>query len=82
MAGILALLEKIAAVGFGCLLLLFVGWVIKRRFIDKKPIPSGVENATRAHLMNLMNEDQRAALEHQMYMEEEESREDDQGTKK
>jgi hypothetical protein len=74
-------LQKILAIAGGILLLLFLGWVVKRRFIDRKPIPSSVSNATRAQLMEIMNAEQRAALEHQMHMEEDESREDDQGEK-
>jgi hypothetical protein len=73
------LLQKAFTLGFGLLLVIFVGWVIKRRFIDRKPIPPGVADATRASLMNMMNADQRAGLEHQMYMEQDETREDDAG---
>ena len=59
--------------------LLLLGWFLKRRLLDRKHLPPGVANATRVQLMDLMNEDQRAGLEHQMYMEEDEEREADQG---
>ena len=74
-------LQKILAIGGGILLLLFLGWVIKRLLIDRKPIPSSVSNATRAQLMDVMDAERRAGVEHQLYMEEDESREDDQGEK-
>ena len=74
-----ALAQKVVAIGTGVLLLIFVGWIIKRRFIDRKPIPTGVADATRTNLMNMMNAEQRAALEHQMYMEQEQTQDDEQG---
>jgi hypothetical protein len=81
MDDVFLLIQKVFAVGCGVLLLLFVGWIVKRRFVDRKPIPPGVANASRANLMNLLNADQQAGLEHQMYMEEEERAEDEQGEK-
>jgi hypothetical protein len=71
-------IQLVLTIGIGLLFVLFVGWIVKRRFIDRKPIPSDVANATRAELMELMNADQKAAIEHQMFMEEDDSREDDQ----
>ena len=82
MDGIWRTIQLVFTIAIGVLFLLFVGWIVKRRFIDRKPIPSNVANATRAELLELMNADQKAGLEHQMYMEEEESREDDQGAPK
>jgi hypothetical protein len=81
MDGFFGLLQKVFAIACGLLLLAFIGWIVKRRFIDRKPIPPGVAGASRATLMEMLNADQRAGLEHQMYMEEEERAEDDQGEK-
>lgn len=76
---LLTVLPKIGAVGFGLLLLAFLVWVIKRTLVNRRAIPPGVAAATRAQLMEMLNAEQQAGLEHQMYMEEEERREDDQG---
>ena len=79
MDDVLGLLAKIFALGCALVFLLFVGWIVKRLLIERKPIPPGVADASRVQLMNLMNAEQQAAIEHQIHMEQEERAEDDQG---
>ena len=66
-----AIFHVVLAGSCAVLLILFVCWFIKRRLIDRKPTPPGVSNAARTNLLDMMNKEQRAAVEHQMFMEEE-----------
>ena len=79
MDSVVTTLQKIGAVAFGTLLLVFFVWVVKRTLISRKPIPPGVAGATRAQILDMLNAEKRAGLEHQMYMEEEERRDEEQG---
>ncbi len=61
----------------GILLIIFVlaGWVIKKRFIDKSMFGTGAQFIGRQVYNDFQNADKKAAIEHVIYIEEDDREE-------
>ena len=57
----------------------FCVYIIKRRWIDKKPFSAGVQFSGEYVYTQFQNKDKKRAIEHVHYMHEDKEKEDDEG---
>jgi len=60
------------------LIFLFCGYVIKRRWIDKKSIPGGIQFTSEHVYKQFQNKQKQRAMEHVHYLKEDEEQENDE----
>ncbi|MFQ5605314.1 MAG: hypothetical protein ACE5HS_18770 [bacterium] len=71
--------DLMVLVGVILLIFFFCGWIIKRDWIDKKQITSGAQFTGENVLLQYQNEDKKHALEHVIYMRDQEEVNDEEG---
>lgn len=64
------------------IIFVFCGWVVKRYWIDKKWMSEGSRFVSRNVYAQFQNEDRKDAIEHVIYMTEQERQDDKQGEDK
>ena len=72
-------MESLIPLLFFLLFFIFCGYIIKRRWVDKKSIPGGIQFTSEHVYTQFQNKNRKQAIEHVHYLNEDDEVEDEEG---